>query len=96
MSANSNGLSVYRLDNYRSRIKSTQYHKLLPVEKHFKEQNHVCERDAKVMIIENLESVDTRGTRQQLSEAHEDNWIKQLQTRSPKGMNNELNHADKY
>ena len=45
----------YRLNNYRSRLKSAQYDKLLPVQKQLKEQNHVFERDARFIIIEKIE-----------------------------------------
>ena len=85
----------YRLNNYRSRIKSTQFDKLLPVEKHFKERNHVFERDARFIIIEKIEKENVENMTQ-LLETHEDNWIKRLQTLSPKGLNNKLNHPDKY
>ena len=85
----------FRLNNYRSRIKSAQYDKLLPVEKHFKEQNHVFERDARFTIIEKIEKESVENMTH-LLETHEDNWIKRLQTLSPKGLNNKLNHPDKY
>ena len=85
----------YRLNNYRSRIKSTQYDKLLPVEKHFKEQNHVFERDARFIIIEKIEKENVQNMTN-LLETHEDNWIKRLQILFPKGLNNKLNHPDKH
>ena len=85
----------YRLNNYRSRIKSTQYDKLLLVEKHFKEQHHIFTRDARFTIIERIEKEDVDNMTK-LLETHEDNWIKRLQTLTPKGLNNKLNHPDKY
>ena len=84
----------YRLNNYRSRIKSTRYDKLLPVEKHFREQHHVFARDARFTIIERIEKEDVDDMTD-LLETHEDNWIKRLQTLTPKGFNNKLNHPDK-
>ena len=85
----------YRLNNYRSRIKSTQYDKLLLVEKHFKEQHHIFTRDARFTIIERIEKEDVDNMTK-LLETHEDNWIKRLQTLTPKGLKNKLNHPDKY
>ena len=64
-----------------------QFDKLLPVEKHFKERNHVFERDARFIIIEKIEKENVENMTQ-LLETHEDNWIKRLQTLSPKGLNN--------
>ena len=84
----------YRLNNYRSRIKSAQYDKLLPVEKHFKQQHHIFARDARFIIIERIEKEDVDNMTK-LLETREDNWITRLQTLTPKGLNNKLNHPDK-
>ena len=83
-----------RLNNFRPPLKSTQYDKLLPVEKHFKEQNHVFERDVRFVIIEKIEKENVENMTQ-LLETHEDNWIKRLQSLSPRGLNNQLNHPEK-
>ena len=58
-------------------------------------QNHVFKRDARFMIIEKIEKENVENITQ-LLETHEDNLIKRLLTLSPKGLNNKLNHPDKY
>ena len=82
-------------NNYRSCLRSAQHDKLLPVEKHFKEQNHIFERDARFIISEKIEKENVENMTH-LLEKHEDNWIKRLQTLSLKGLNNKLNHLDQY
>ena len=82
-----------RLNNYRHRIKSTDHHKLLPVEQHFHLANHNFSRDAKFTIIERIEkNVSDEIT--SILESHEDSWILRLKTLYPNGLNSKLNHPE--
>ena len=82
-----------RLNNYRHRIKSTDYDKLLPVQQHFRLANHDFSRDAKFTIMEKIkENVSDEIT--VVLESREDNWILRLKTRSPNGLNSKLNHPE--
>ena len=83
----------FRLNNYRHRIKSTEYNKLLPVEQHFRLPNHDFNKDAKCTIIERIEKSQPYVITRTL-ETHEDNWILRLKTLAPHGLNNKLNHPD--
>ena len=80
-----------RLNNYRHRIKSTDFDKLLPVEQHFRQSNHNFLIHAKFTIIEKIERAPLEKITSIL-ESHEDRWIKRLKTLHPNGMNNKLNH----
>ena len=83
----------FRLNNYRHRIKSTDHHKLLPVEQHFHLANHNFSRDAKFTIIERIEkNVSDEIT--SILESHEDSWILRLKTLYPNGLNSKLNHPE--
>ena len=84
----------YRINLYRSRIKTIHNDKLLPVEKHFKEYNHNFDKDATFTIIERIKMEITENVTK-LLETREDNWIIRLQTLSPFGLNNKLNHPSK-
>ena len=86
-----------RLNNYRHRIKSTDYNKLLPVEQHFRSTNHNFTTDAKFTIIERIEkNIDNKENNSltTILESHEDNWILRLKTLSPNGLNGKLNHPE--
>ena len=83
----------FRLNNYRHRIKSTDYDKLLPVEQHFRLANHDFAKDAKFTIIEKIEKNISDGITSIL-ESHEDSWILRLRTLTPNGLNGKLNHPE--
>ena len=83
----------FRLNNYRHRIKSTDYDKLLPVEQHFRLSNHDFARDAKFTIIEKIEK-NVSDELTSILESHEDNWILRLRTLTPNGLNGKLNHPE--
>ncbi len=83
----------FRLNNYRHRIKSTDYDKLLHVEQHFRLANHDFSKDAKFTIIEKIEK-NVSGEITSILESHEDNWMLRLKTLSPNGLNSKLNHPE--
>ena len=66
-----------RLNNYRHRIKSTDFDKLLPVEQHFRQSHHKFLIHAKFTIIEKIERALLENITSIL-ESHEDRWIKRL------------------
>ena len=80
-----------RLNNYRHRIRSTDFDKLLPVEQHFRQPDHNFSIHAKFTIIEKIETAPPEKITTIL-ESHEDRWIKRLKTLCPNGLNNKLNH----
>ena len=80
-----------RLNNYRHRIKSTDFDKLLPVEQHFRLQGHDFSANAKFTIIEKIENAPIEKI-SSILETHEDRWITRLKTLYPNGLNNKLNH----
>ena len=80
-----------RLNNYRHRIKSTDFDKLLPVEQHFRLQGHDFSANAKFTIIEKIENAPIEKI-SSIIETHEDRWITRLKTLYPNGLNNKLNH----
>ena len=49
----------------------------------------------KSTLYERIEKEDVDNMTK-LVETHEDDWITQLQTLTPKGLNNKLYHRDKY
>ena len=79
-----------RLNNYRHRIRSTNFDKLLPVEQHFRQPDHNFSIHAKFTIIEKIETAPPE-TITTILEPHEDRWIKRLKTLCPNGLNNKLN-----
>ena len=80
-----------RLNNYRHRIKSTDFDKLLPVEQHFRLQGHDFSANAKFTIIEKIENAPIEKI-SSIIETHEDRWITRLKTLYPNGLNSKLNH----
>ena len=83
-----------RINIYRHKITSPNPSNLLPVEQHFRAQDHDFNVDAKFTIIEKLEK-NTLPNKSKILELHEDFWIKKLKTLAPHGLNTKLNHPDR-
>ena len=80
-----------RLYNYKHRIQSTAYKKLLSVLQHFRLGHYDVSIYAKFTIIGEIEksSLDHIIL---ILETHEDNWILRLETSHPDGFNSKLSH----
>ena len=81
-----------RPNNYRHRIKCSDFDKLLPVEQHLRLHGHDSSTNAKFPIIDKIENapIDKLSS---IIGTHEDRWIKRLNTLHPNnGLNNKLNH----
>ena len=62
------------------------------IDQHFREKDHVFNRDFKMIIIEEI--ADKNKTREQVRNTllkREDFWIKKLETLEPNGFNDKLN-----
>lgn len=64
----------------------------IPASKHFSNQSHNFNRDAKFIIIETItDKSKTKEEKQQILLRRENFWIKKLKTLIPNGLNHELN-----
>ena len=74
-----------------NRRKDSKNQNNIPASKHFQTPEHIYERDAKFILIEQLkdQSIDKET---QTQKAREIFWIKKLKTLHPYGLNKELNY----
>ena len=77
-----------RLNNHRKDVKNPNS---IPACKHFNEQGHIYERDAKFILIEQLKKDLNKELQSATLKRRENFWINKLKTLHPNGLNQELN-----
>ena len=78
-----------RINNHRKDIKSIN---AIPICKHFNDENHSFNEDARFTIIEQLNNTnEAKAILTERLKRREDFWIKKLKTMRPDGLNTELN-----
>ena len=79
-----------RLNNHRKDVKNPNS---IPACKHFNEQGHIYERDAKFILIEQLRKDLNKEWQSATLKRRKNFWINKLKTLYPNGLNQELNQV---